>query len=394
MKSVSVTFVATAKEASTIFTSAARSADELWIASAWATEGTTVASALWSARACLTALAVGLDFHQTDPRFLRKFRAYARVHEVADGTYHPKVYVFRRGVTFEAIVGSSNFTRGGFGSNLESNLHVRGSIRQKLFTDLTAFVMRLADGGRQMLGRDLTAYEREHARKQRLVKAAKQYKGSLKTAPDADVPLHLPWRAFVTRLFAQQRRSGHALLPTRESMGYVGVIEEIQKIFKRRRRLAAMTLVDRKKVAGLVNPFTYFGSMKGAGRFMAYVHTSPARLDRALDRIPERGPVTWDHVDGFRRALPRPGMSTPAVGTRLLAMKRPDLFICIDSANRANLSEAFGIPQARLNTYEGYWELLQILWRCPWFKAPRPKGRDARIWAARVALVDAFYYSG
>lgn len=388
-----VTFIATAKEAAAIFTRAARSADEVWIASAWATEGTTVARALWQARTRLTALAVGLDFHQTDPRFLRTFRAYARVHEVADGTYHPKVYVFRRGTAFEAIVGSSNFTNGGFSSNLESNLHLRGSVREKLFTDLTTFVMGLADRGRQMLGPDLAGYEREYARKQRLVAAAKRYKGRRKVAADTEVPLHVSWPAFVAQLFAQERRSGHALLPTRHSIGYVGVIEDIQNIFKRKRRLSAMPLEDRKKVAGLVAPFTFFGSMKGAGRFVARVHHAPAQLDRALDKIPRRGSVTWQQVDAFRRALPRPGMAKPAVGTRLLAMKRPDLFICIDSANRRNLGEAFGISQGRLNTYEGYWDLIQIIWRCPWFKESRPEGRDSRIWDARVALIDAFYYA-
>lgn len=392
MTSSRVTFIGTAKDASVLFTRAAKNADEVWVATAWATDGTAVAGALWRARAHITALAVGLDFHQTDPRFLRKFRAYARVHQVADGTYHPKVYVFRQGRKFEAIVGSSNFTGGGFGTNLESNVLLRGTTSQALFRDLTGFVLRLADGGRQMLEPDLEAYEREHKRKKKLVTGAKRYQGRRRTASPSDVPLHLPWRAFTQQLFAQERRTGHALFPNQRSMGYIGVAEGLQRIFKRKRRLSAMSLDERKKVAGLVSPFTFFGSMKGAGRFMAYVHDAPARLDRALDKIPKLGPVTWDQLDAFRRALPRPGMSTPAVGTRLLAMKRPDLFICIDSANRANLSKAFGIPQGRLNTYEGYWELLQIIWRCPWFKSPRPKGRDARIWAARVALVDAFYY--
>jgi len=73
-------------------------------------------------------------------------------------------------------------------------------------------------------------------------------------------------------------------------------------------------------------------------------------------------------------------------------MKRPDVFLCLDSANRVGLGRSFGLPPARLYTYDGYWELMELLWRCPWYRAPRPKGRHRPIWEARVALVDAFFY--
>jgi hypothetical protein len=83
------------------------------------------------------------------------------------------------------------------------------------------------------------------------------------------------------------------------------------------------------------------------------------------------------------------------VGTasRLLAMKRPDLFICIDSKNRSEIARAFDVAAASLQTFDGYWNLIQRIWRCPWHRAPRPKqALEARIWDARVALLDSLYY--
>ena len=102
--------------------------------------------------------------------------------------------------------------------------------------------------------------------------------------------------------------------------------------------------------------------------------------------------VTRRQFDAFKAALPSKGMGTPAVGSRLLAMKRPDFFLCISARNRRNLSQAFGLSEARLNTYDGYWELVELLHRCAWCGAPRPKMKHRQIWDARVALVDAFYY--
>ncbi|TOL78617.1 hypothetical protein CGH89_24505 [Vibrio parahaemolyticus] len=38
--------------------------------------------------------------------------------------FHPKVYLFRTGLKWEAIIGSSNMTNGAFNSNNEINVHL------------------------------------------------------------------------------------------------------------------------------------------------------------------------------------------------------------------------------------------------------------------------------
>jgi hypothetical protein len=187
---------------------------------------------------------------------------------------------------------------------------------------------------------------------------------------------------------------GHRIYPRGSDLGYVGVITEVQTFFRRRHQLARMSVEQLQKVAGLVSPYGYFGAMRGAGLFVHYVLKQPSRLDAALDHIPaERSLVTRRHFDAFVRSITRTkGLGRPAVGSRLLAMKRPDTFLCLDSANRLGLAESFGFTRGELYTYEGYWRLHEALWKCPWFKSRRPVGRERAIWHARVALVDAFFY--
>lgn len=103
--------------------------------------------------------------------------------------------------------------------------------------------------------------------------------------------------------------------------------------------------------------------------------------------------VTEEHFRAFVQAITRThGLGRPAVGSRLLAMKRPDVLLCLDSKNRVGLAECFGFTLTGLNSYDGYWELMTEIWKCPWYKSPRPTGRYRPLWDARVAMVDAFVY--
>jgi len=80
------------------------------------------------------------------------------------------------------------------------------------------------------------------------------------------------------------------------------------------------------------------------------------------------------------------------VGTasRLLAMKRPDLFICIDSKNRSELAKAFGVSATSLQSFDGYWDLMLRIRKCPWWRSPQPTHSfERRMWKARIAELQA-----
>jgi hypothetical protein len=120
----------------------------------------------------------------------------------------------------------------------------------------------------------------------------------------------------------------------------------------------------------------------------------------ALDYIPLEGDVSLDHyqafVKSFRTAFKGKtggGPEALATASRLLAMKRPDYFVCIDSKNKKELCRAFDLSQKI--DYDAYWESLcqRIHLRSAWWSTPEPKdpvGR--RIWQGRTALLDALFY--
>ena len=389
-----------------MFTRNCKTSEAIWIASAWATTDCTVSSALWNARARLRALVVGLDFHQTDPRILRRFAAYVRVLRVA-GVFHPKTYLFQSGSTFLCIVGSSNFTAGGFGANAETNLTVAGPTSDPLFRTVRMHIEALSEQARRLTEpelRDYTrAYERLRALRQRLTRyrPSRQAIGQARLQGQHEVEgrqapedLAISWPVFQARVLAQEhdRRRGLRVRIREGEPSFLGVSAETRRLFNRKRILANMTHEERRKVGGLHNDYLYFGSMKGAGRFRSILLRTPGRLDRALNVIPRTGDVAYRHFQAFVRRLPRAriGIST---ATRLLAMKRPDRFLCVDAKNIPTLARTFGVTRTSLNTFAGYWILMRRIWQCPWFEAPRPRdGLAAAVWNSRVALLDAFYY--
>ena len=71
---------------------------------------------------------VGTQFYQTDPEFIESFIGKENVKFIlhqSGGVFHPKVYLFegRKG-NWSCLIGSANFTRGGFGENNELLVHI------------------------------------------------------------------------------------------------------------------------------------------------------------------------------------------------------------------------------------------------------------------------------
>jgi HKD family nuclease len=65
---------------------------------------------------------IGTHFYQTDPKFIDHFLSDERVLFVKqpNGVFHPKVFLFENSPnSWECLLGSANFTSGGFNSNNE-----------------------------------------------------------------------------------------------------------------------------------------------------------------------------------------------------------------------------------------------------------------------------------
>jgi hypothetical protein len=140
----------------------------------------------------------------------------------------------------------------------------------------------------------------------------------------------------------------------------------------------------------------WFGSMVGAGKFKNRINENNEFLSLALDCIPLNGEVFRedysDFLEFYMMAFPD-GKNPLATASRLLAMKRPDYFICLDSANKEKFCKDFSLPKSALNL-NNYWdEIIERIKECVWWNSHPPKeGEQRAVWDARSAFLDALYY--
>jgi hypothetical protein len=401
-----IQLITTSAALNKVFTQWCATADSIYIVTAWVDENCpalcALKAAITSGHARLRTLVVGLDFHQTSPSFLASFRSIVRIGTAPNpkGIFHPKVYLFQHKDDFCCLLGSSNFTGGGFNSNTEFNFCVTGKTSEPLYSDLLAAVHQQWDAARNIGRAELKSYTEEfkktaasrkqiaHYRPDRMaVTRDRQQRQREEQAQALPEDLNLDWPQFAKRIKTAIAKWQY------ENLGYLPTTNRCQELFRRYRRLSNMPLDGRKFIGGLANEAKWFGGMNANGCFMHELITSPEHLDKALDKIPSTGPVSRAQYESFVKAYTR---VCPGVGTasRLLAMKRPDLFLCLNNANRSGLAELFGLPRNRLRKFDGYWDLVCLIWQCPWWQVDRqPKNKgDKAIWNARVALLDSFYY--
>ena len=92
---------------------------------AWATVNFDAFTLLKKHRDKIRHVVIGTEFHQTHPDFIAEFTGDAGVRfrmdqEGLNGVFHPKVYLFSDDESsWEAIIGSANFTRAAFTRNVE-----------------------------------------------------------------------------------------------------------------------------------------------------------------------------------------------------------------------------------------------------------------------------------
>ena len=179
------------------------------------------------------------------------------------------------------------------------------------------------------------------------------------------------------------------------------LLDSVNELFRKYPHFSSMNENERKGIAGCLGKgkvevdWGVFGSMIGAGEFNQQIGLNNKHISIALDKIPSVGEITKKHyenfLDEFKEALSKKIWIAPA--SRLLAMKRPDVFVCVNSKNKKKLCKAFGIKQSGM-TYERYWdEIIERIRNSDWWKSQQPEDkREIRIWKGRSAVLDAIYY--
>ncbi|MCW1985387.1 UNVERIFIED_ORG: HKD family nuclease [Sphingomonas sp. R1F5B] len=390
-------------ELSAVLIEQIESCEQVSFATAWASTSFDGYKALKRHEDKIATAVVGTHFYQTDPKFIEHFASHSQVRFIpaTNGVFHPKVYFFEhKAGKWACLMGSANFTAGGFEKNLEACLLITQEQDSggKMLTDIKKTLIHYWEQGKAGHTIDLDGYERLHRRfAKKLAQAAGVFGAGEPGLPLANIELlSMDWRAFEKQV---QKRDPEGF------MQRMKVLAAARLLFSGGNPFDAMTEDERCGIAGLRDigkvPWQYFGGMKASVHFPPIVKNNPLIFSKALDEIPLDRPVTRKDflayvkmfVSAFKGVDGRDIGHGLGTATRLLSMKRPDTFVCLNGPNGEKLFEEFGI-KLHNKDYQGYWD--QIIVRIQlseWWNAQAPKGAlERQIWNGRTALIDLFFY--
>ena len=379
--------------------------DSMQWAVAWATENVVFEAAMKSGSK-FEHFVVGTHMFQTQPEVLERAAALeaAAVVLPTGDLFHPKVYLFRNGRRIRCVVGSPNLTSAAMSRNIEASVLLDGTSDDAALVEFSRFVAGAWKDAEHITQEFLYRYRHQYAAKAAargdLTKFADVRQPSKPNTKRA--PHDMTWADYLVQVRCSTHPSAHLFKERLE------VLAKARSLFATGIPYAKWSEDDRKLVAGTLGrkksqrpgvDYGLFGSMGASGTFANLVIEAPKGLSAALDYIPLMGTVTqsdYDHYcDAFIAAFDQDGrVGGLPTATRLLAMKRPDAFVCIDSANRKDLCENFGVSPSTTKL-ENYWQrIIEPMHGDAWWRHPQPSNAaDAEIWLGRAALLDAIYYT-
>ncbi len=140
--------------------------------------------------------------------------------------------------------------------------------------------------------------------------------------------------------------------------------------------------------------------VKGSGIFKNFIKNNNESISKALKCIPETGPVSKEDYDNYIRFYLEPynkfcdgKQHGIPIATRLLSMKRPDVFVCLNTPNLQKMKTMFNVKLGK-KEYSEYWiNVIVPIQNSAWYKSEMPKDEwERKIWNYRVAMLDAFLY--
>lgn len=371
-----------------------------WI-TAWASAGFSLFKDLLEKSDRIIKIIVGIHFYQTHPDFIREFISNKNVRFIKQpaGTFHPKLYLFVDSPDkWEAIVGSTNFTAYAFTKNVETDILI--SNKDPNSASIFKKTMKLIDKTwKEATSFTLVEFENYETACKNTRSKIKSLSGDYGAKKRKAKPLHQVkiinrnWKEFFDDVCKETSYGLDRRLR---------VIEIANQLFKKTIHFNELQEDERKFIAGLPNKLKmdgaeywgFFGSMKGAGIFSRKINENDSNISLALDQIPLSSQITRNHYDNFVEHFIRSFSGNYiATATRLLSMKRPDIFICFDSKNKSKLCKDFEIRQSMMD-YNRYWDdILEKIFNSDWWLNPVPRNeREKKVSEARAAFLDSLYY--
>lgn len=403
------------KELMSLFQKNLKWCERLSFASAWASPIVGLSEKLLDAKIKLGV--VGIHFYQTDPRFIERFIDDDRVKFImqTSGTFHPKMYLFEKGKEWRMIVGSANFTNAAFSKNSEVGVIMTdaddsdGSVLIKAKNILVTY----RKGAESFDRKKFESYKATWAHQQKRIRSlsseyGRKDSGSAKNVSRPTFLRDLSWEDFFANVQNEDQKEKGRF--ERRTL----LLKKIKELFQQKktngeyRQFSDYSLEERKLIAGLdvdvkgengkTLEWGLFGSMQGAGMFKKYVGKESEKLAAALECIPREGNVEQEHYDEYVAKITKlPGIRL-ATATRLLAMKRPDTFICVDNENSENLSKFLSIPNIvncnKDKIFDVYWDDVICQMRdFVWWNEKKPTDKKERfVWENRAAFFDSLFY--
>lgn len=364
---------------------------------AWASAATDVFDELCKNRNCIRKAIIGTHFYQTHPDVLDAFVESRNVRFILQpkGVFHPKIYMFWNEKHWEVLMGSANLTAGALNTNSEAMALISDDDQSdsSLKKDVISLIDSYWEDARAVSKAEALSYRALWSKQQpALRRLSGQYGQATKSKAPADSEvMSMPWRRFLASVQAD---------PHHGFDKRCDLLKLVRTAFETINHFQNMELGLRKTIAGLPTNFNehwgWFGSMRGAGYYHQAVNDNNPHISNALDEIPLNGSVSREHYEAylaeFVRAFPN-GRHGIGIASRLLALKRPDYFVCFDSKNKNELCRDFGIKQSGMD-YERYWEeIIDRITDSAWWNEPRPKNAvGGTVWDGRAAMLDAIFY--
>lgn len=341
----------------------------------------------------------GLSFHHTHPKFIKEFITNDNVRFIKDssdintGILHDKIYLFVNSqYDWSAIIGSSNFTEGGFFKNSECNILISNTDNgsEKVFRSLKNKIEATWETESYLKEEDLNEYREAYL---------KIKKSENKLHTDKSI-----YKNGITTLklnfYNMSWGEYHRLLEYRkqDTDERLKVLNNISVLFDKYKSFGDMTPDDRAKIFGKKDvevEYSLFGT-NANGKLRKRIVEGDSQFVEAIDSIPLKGEITKvnykEYLDKFCNLQdPENKVDQPlAATTRLLAMKRPDVFICVNNKNKKNLKEYLGFPENI--TLKNYWEVIEKIRQLEWYKYDGDNKKTDLCWKFRVALLDTLLY--
>ncbi|HBM90456.1 MAG TPA: hypothetical protein DD400_01050, partial [Rhodospirillaceae bacterium] len=346
-------------------------------------------------------MVVGTHFFQTNPKFIEKFINSKHVNFIlqTNGIYHPKVYLFSDNIaSWECIIGSANFTYSALTKNSEIVVHIKSgdSNSEEIYHSIIETINEYWESSDSITQNEYENYKKNWQKNQKKVKTLKgEYGKSKSKKPVVKSNLFsLNWVEYYKLI---QKDKFHSF------SGRIQLLKTANKYFSSQEHFSNLTQVERREIAGVATSnqtdkdidWGWFGSMVGAGRFQNRINSNNQFISKSLDSIPLKGKVNrsnyTEFVNTFHQAFPDGG-SGVAIASRLLAIKRPDYFVCLDRQNKVNLCNEFGLPQTI--SFDSYWDdIIERILDSVWWSSEKPNIKTQSLaWRCRAAMLDALFF--